>query len=95
MSTLFCIFPMTFTYCNESEENSISFALSCTIKLKQRKEMYSKKQFLVKFRMMENELLENYEFSKLKSDKETMKLILRYIREVREIQAMIRADIEN
>ncbi len=57
--------------------------------------MYSKKQFLVKFRMMENELLENYEFSKLKSDKETMKLILRYIREVREIQAMIRADIEN
>ena len=57
--------------------------------------MYSKKQFLIKFRMMENELLEHYVFSKLKSDKEERKLIIKYIKEVREIQALIRAEIEN
>ena len=45
--------------------------------------------------MLENELLEHYEFSKLKSDKEERKLIVKYIKEVREIQVMIRADMEN
>ena len=57
--------------------------------------MYSKKQFLIKFRIIENELLEHYVFSKLKSDKEERKLIIKYIKEVREIQALIRAEIEN
>ena len=57
--------------------------------------MYSKKQFLMKFGMMEIELLEHYELSKLKSDIEEKKLIIKYIKEVREIQEMIRAEVEN
>ncbi len=57
--------------------------------------MHTKKEFLIKFRMLENELLEHYEFSKLISDREAVKLIIKYIREVREMQTMIRADIEN
>ena len=56
--------------------------------------MPTKKQFLIKFRFLENELLEHYELSRLRSDKETRKLIIKYIREVREMQAMIRTDIE-
>ena len=55
--------------------------------------MHTRKQFLIKFIKIENELREHLEISRLKNDKETGKMIAKHIKEVREIQSIIRDDL--
>lgn len=55
--------------------------------------MHTREQFLIKFHLIENELREHLEFLKLKDDKEKIKLIVKYIKEVKEMQSIILNDI--
>lgn len=55
--------------------------------------MHTREQFLVKFHLIENELREHLEFFKLKDDKEGIKLIAKYIKEVKEMKLIILNDI--
>lgn len=56
--------------------------------------MYTRIQFLIRFRFIENELIEHYEFAKLKKDKDAKKLIWKCFKVVKEMQNMIREDID-
>jgi hypothetical protein len=55
--------------------------------------MYTRNEFLIKFLYLEGELREHLEFSEWKDDKEVRKLLLSYLKEVKEMQAIIRDDI--
>ena len=51
------------------------------------------KKFLIKFRYLEGELREHLEFSKLNDNEEVRKLLIKYLKEVRKMQAIIRDEI--
>ena len=55
--------------------------------------MHTRKQFLIKFILIENELREHLEISRLKNDKVTGKMIIKRLKEVKEIQSIIRDDL--
>ncbi len=55
--------------------------------------MHTRKQFLIKFHLIENELLEHLEISRLKNDKEAGKMIVKHLKEVREILSIIHDDL--
>ena len=55
--------------------------------------MYTLKKFLIKFRYFEGELRDHLELSKLYDDEEARKLLIKYLKEVRKMQAIIRDDI--
>lgn len=55
--------------------------------------MHTKKQFLIKFYLIENELREHLEISRLKNDKDAEKIIVKHLKEVNEIRSIIRDDL--
>jgi hypothetical protein len=55
--------------------------------------MHTKKQFLIKFYLIENELREHLEISRLKKDKDEGKIIIKHLKEVKEIRSIIRDDL--
>ena len=55
--------------------------------------MPTRKQFLIKFYLIENELREHLEIARLKNDKDEEKMIVRHLKEVSEIRSTIRDDL--
>jgi len=55
--------------------------------------MPTRKQFLIKFYLIENELREHLEIARLKNDKDEGKMIVRHLKEVSEIRLIIRDDL--